>query len=485
MTTTRPPHANSVEKPVAARAWRRLFEPLGASRRAMRKGHDSPFTALRRRLVVTNVVVVAIVLAALCSIFYAYEVRSTQEQVDQQLVSDARHEVLKGLPEAVTPDAAESPYVAGSPSFFSIVLAPPHQIVQDDDQVGKIGLPDWTSAAPVLAGAQPTASATVERGGFRYRLYTMPIRSGTHVVGAVQAGTSLAFYDVHLHSLLVILVLLSICVLLLTTILSAYLAARALNPARQAFARQRQFAVAASHELRTPLAYIRSQAELIAGADGAPQAGVAQDAREILTEVDYLTRMTRDLLLLARDEHDERALNRKLVDLRAVMRAAAATALPLAEARGVRLLAQGEGWAGDEALWVWGDADRLRQLILILLDNGIRYTHAGGAVHLEARAEHRMRLSAQQQVYANVTVRDTGVGIAATELPHIFEPFYRSNTARAQARDDGGTGLGLALAQWIARAHDGTITVQSTPGEGSAFTVMLPMRSAGADNASG
>lgn len=481
MTTIRPLPAGDSSRPSRPPRVRRLPAPLAAVLNDLRDGRGSPFALLRRRLVVTNVVVVGVVLLGLCALFYTYEARITQTQVDQQLVSEARHEAERGLPVAATPDSAESPYVPGSPSVFSIIVAPPHRILQDDDQVARDGLPDWDSARPVLAGTQSAASATIVRDGIRYRVYTIPIRSG-NAIAAVQSGTSLRIYDDHLRDLLVILLLLSACVLLLTTTLSIALAARALNPARQAFARQRQFAAAAAHELRTPLAFIRSQAELIAGtasagADEADGSSAASDALDIIGEVDYLTRMTRDLLLLARDERDTRVLNRTLVDLRAVVRDVAATALPLAQRRGVRLEfdRHDTGSAGEHALWVSADADRLRQLVVILLDNGIHYTPAGGSVRVETRAERKSYLGGQHGDRAVLAVHDTGVGIAPDEVPHIFEPFYRASAPQPQARDDGGTGLGLALAQWIAHAHDGTIAVRSTPGQGSVFTVSLPL----------
>lgn len=485
-----PPEQHGPEGPQGAAAWRRIVGPLLALQQELRAARHSPFAILRQRLVITNVLVVAAVLVALCSIFYAYETHQTLTQVDQQLASEAEHEAARGLPQLpVTADTTESPYVPGSPNLFAVVVATPHQVVRDDDQVGRYGLPDWSSVQLVLTGAQPDAAVTVVRDGTSYRLYTLPLRSGTIIIGAVQAGTSLTFYNDQLQSLLMILILLSVSVLLLTTILSASLAERALTPARQAFARQRQFAAAASHELRTPLAFIRSQAELIAGADAAhiPPEEVTEDAREIVTEVDYLARMTRDLLLLARDEHDAGALTLKAVDLRTVPREVAATALPLAKERNIRLVVdatEGEKKVSDTPI-VWGDADRLRQLVIILVENAIRYTPPGGTVSLDVRAERRPRLGVHQGGSAVLTVRDTGVGIAPAELPRIFEPFYRASVPPPHAPDDrgsnshnnrnGGTGLGLALAQWIVHAHGGVITVQSTLGKGSTFTVMLPL----------
>jgi signal transduction histidine kinase len=116
----------------------------------------------------------------------------------------------------------------------------------------------------------------------------------------------------------------------------------------------------------------------------------------------------------------------------------------------------------DQAL-VMGDADRLRQLLLNLVENAIKYTPPGG----------RMTLSlAREPGWVRVTVADTGIGIAPEDLPHIFERFYRADKARSRAM--GGTGLGLSIAQWVAQAHGGQITVESRLGEGSVFTLWLP-----------
>jgi two-component system, OmpR family, sensor kinase len=110
-----------------------------------------------------------------------------------------------------------------------------------------------------------------------------------------------------------------------------------------------------------------------------------------------------------------------------------------------------------------GDGDRLKQLILILLDNAIRYTPANGHIVLALRRDAAMAL---------VSVRDSGVGIPPEDLPHVFERFYRADPARA--RDPGGTGLGLAIAKWIVEQHGGEIEVSSEPGHGAEVSVRLP-----------
>ncbi|HEY8498430.1 MAG TPA: HAMP domain-containing sensor histidine kinase, partial [Limnochordales bacterium] len=127
-----------------------------------------------------------------------------------------------------------------------------------------------------------------------------------------------------------------------------------------------------------------------------------------------------------------------------------------------------------EPVPVMGDADRLRELLVILLDNAIRYTPAGGEIRVG------LRHTPGQEVA--LSVADTGIGIAPEDLPHIFERFYRADKARSRAT--GGTGLGLAIARWIVEAHGGRIEVESQPGRGSRFTVRLPVAppaSTGAD----
>jgi two-component system, OmpR family, sensor kinase len=136
--------------------------------------------------------------------------------------------------------------------------------------------------------------------------------------------------------------------------------------------------------------------------------------------------------------------------------------------RSARQLVRGQELELDtfEPAQVVGDEDRLKQLLLILLDNALKYTPAGGQVTLGLR--HR-------DTKAEVVVRDTGIGIAAGDLPHVFERFYRADPARN--RDSGGTGLGLPIARWIAQQHGGDVTIESEPGRGTTAVVRLPLLS--------
>jgi two-component system, OmpR family, sensor kinase len=224
---------------------------------------------------------------------------------------------------------------------------------------------------------------------------------------------------------------------------------------QQAFATQRQFLADASHELRSPLTAIRANVETLRR--GGELQGTEQDEtlRVVEREVDRMGRLVDDLLSLARaDAGQEPVLQRLSLD--ALLLEVYHQQRPLA---GRVRLVLGE----FEPVEIDGDPDRLKQLLLNLVDNAFRHTPEGGTVTLDLI--HRER-------EAVIRVRDTGAGISPEHLPHIFERFYRIDSARS--REMGGTGLGLAISREIVEAHGGRIAVESAPNEGTTFTVALP-----------
>lgn len=237
------------------------------------------------------------------------------------------------------------------------------------------------------------------------------------------------------------------------------LAGRALRPIRSAMDSQRAFIADASHELRTPLSVVRANAELLKRHESEPVEANAEAVDDIMGESDRLARLVGQMLTLARIDAGQASISHSEVALDEVAEEVARGMRLLAERRGVSFEA-----AVDGSLPVRGDKDRLRELMVILTDNAIKYTDAGGQVRLEVR-----RASSGK---ATVRVTDTGHGIPPEALPHIFDRFYRVDKARS--RQAGGTGLGLAIARWIAEAHGGSIRAESAPGVGSTFTVELP-----------
>jgi heavy metal sensor kinase len=220
--------------------------------------------------------------------------------------------------------------------------------------------------------------------------------------------------------------------------------------------RIRQFTSDASHELRTPLALIRATAELALRRDREP-AEYRTSLRQIEEEAGHMTALTESLLTLARADSDELGMSLQSTDLNELVHSVVQQNSAIAAGKGVALRAV----APDQPARASADASGLRRVLLILVDNALKHTPAGGSVTVSVVANGSG---------ATLTVQDTGEGIAADALPHIFERFYRADPARAGG---AGFGLGLSIAQAIARAHGSAIAASSSPGEGARFTLSL------------
>jgi heavy metal sensor kinase len=220
----------------------------------------------------------------------------------------------------------------------------------------------------------------------------------------------------------------------------------------------RQFSAALAHELRTPLAVLRGETELALSQEALPEA-VRQKLEVQLEEFDRLARLINQILTLARAESGEIPLAHDLVALAPLLTAVGEQMEAVAEARGVHL-----SITSQTPAVVVGDAAWLQRLLIILLDNAIKFTSDGGRVSASVTVSHDT---------AVVEISDTGIGMAASELPHVFERFYQADAARSHRGE--GVGLGLALAKWIVEHHRGTISVNSRVNEGSTFAIRIPV----------
>jgi signal transduction histidine kinase len=222
------------------------------------------------------------------------------------------------------------------------------------------------------------------------------------------------------------------------------------------FTAQRRFLADVSHELRTPLTVIKGNVGLLRRIGTTDE----ESLESIEAEVDRLTRLVGDLLLLAQAESGKMPLDMRPVELDTVL---------LEVFQQMRIL------AGDrlqikltdiDQVQVVGDRDRIKQVLLNLVGNAIKYTPAGGQVLLSL---------AKSNEQARLLIKDTGPGIPAPDLPHIFERFYRAEKSRTRTREGSGFGLGLSIAYWIVRNHNGRIEVDSKEGSGTTFCVWLPL----------
>jgi len=340
---------------------------------------------------------------------------------------------------------------------------------------------------------------TLETSGARLRVISLPIPLGNQIIGIIEVAANMASTADALDVIRRALLVGSLLALLLAAVGGNILARAALGPIKaitetaqqitgtedlsqripvtmpgdelgeltetindmlgrldEAFNAQQRLVADVSHELRTPLTTIQGNLDLLrrGAADDPTMRGEALAAIEDQTS--RMRRLVADLLLLAQADAGLK-LHRQPVELDTLLLDIYRQAQVMARNTGVTVRLGAE----DQAI-VEGDADRLRQLLLNLTDNAIKYTPAGGEVTLTL---HR------DDGWVAVSVEDTGVGIAAEDLPHIFERFYRADRSRTRP---GGSGLGLSIAHWIAQAHGGELTVASEPGRGSTFTLHLP-----------
>jgi signal transduction histidine kinase len=339
-------------------------------------------------------------------------------------------------------------------SIFLLPLDAQGQVISNPNAYSLSFQPDAQAISAALVTGKDFRTVRQDDGS-RLRLFTYRF-SSSDGPAVLQVGRSLKDQDRLLSQLLVGLAVMGGLSVLIVGGGSWWLAGRSLIPAQQAWDRQQTFVANASHELRAPLTLLRASAEVAArGLDARePRHELLAD---ILTEADHMSHLVDDLLLLSRLDAGRLKLDRQPVEAAALLNDLAREAGRLAAEIGVTLEvvhAQGS---------VLADPIRLRQVLLILLDNALRHTPAGGTVRLEAYADSRQ---------AQWRVTDTGSGIPARDLPHIFERFYRGEEDRSQPSE--GSGLGLAIAKGLVEAMHGQITLTSQPGQGTQATISLP-----------
>jgi len=226
-----------------------------------------------------------------------------------------------------------------------------------------------------------------------------------------------------------------------------------------AFSRITRFTADASHELRTPLSYVRTTAE-VALRRQRSETDYREALTEILTTVEGTTSLVEDLLVLARADSGSGGLHFETMDLAGTLRESCEQGKVLAAAKRIGFDLQ----LPEAAVPVEGDQQALKRDSLILIDNAIKYTEAGGRISVGLTRNNGLVI---------FEVRDTGIGIDEEDRPHIFDRFYRADKARTPGA--GGVGLGLSIAHWIVEAHHGEIKVKSQLGQGSSFAVILPI----------
>ncbi len=459
---------------------------------------------IRVRLTLWYVVLLALILIVFSGALYFTLARSLYQQVDDTLRVNAEQvagavNIAQGQINFQNSEGDSLDAVSIRARGYLVRLVNATGAVADTN-AGFAALPVSPNALAAARSGQSSVE-TLVANGHSYRILTRPVSENGAFYGALQLGQSLDEVTSTLQQLLMLLAIIIPLTLALASMGGFWFARRALAPvdgitraaqrisaedlhrrlnlqlpddeigrlartfdamlARldDAFRRERQFTADASHELRTPLTAMRGGIDVTLHR---PRS--ATEYRRALEElggdVDRLTRLTEDLLMLARADAGRLSAQRETLNAASLLRAVADQLRPLAESKNVSLVVR-----ADEALTIWADQDQLLRVLFNLVDNALKYSPSGAAVTLSA---------SRDGARAALGVSDAGAGIPAAQLPHIFERFYRADESHSSRT--GGAGLGLAIAHSLVTAQGGTMRVESAVGRGTTLTIKLPLK---------
>lgn len=357
----------------------------------------------------------------------------------------------EGEEEEASGEERERPSAAERATTFALLVTASGQILS----AAPVDAPRLTAPVDLEAAeALGIDRRTVQTGGITYRLLTYRVPNST-TPAFVQVGRPLTDQERARAQLLTGVVVLGGFSTVALALASWWLAGRTLRPAQIAWDRQQAFIADAGHELRAPLTLLRASAE-VARQDVSP---ADEDLRalldDVLVESDHLARLVDDLLLLARLDSGRLTVAREQVPVGPLLDDLSRQVSRLAGEKGVRVQTDAS------TVVVLGDPTRLRQALLILLDNALRFTPSGGTIRLSAVTRGNRGV---------LSVEDTGQGIPAAHLPHIFDRFYQVDSARTGSH----AGLGLAIARTVVEAQGGRIAATSRSGAGTRVEISLP-----------
>jgi heavy metal sensor kinase len=460
--------------------------------------------SIRVKLTLWYVLTLLVILGVSSAVWYVHLSHSLVKQIDRSLWNLAgRTEGLHSKLQAggsLCPEVASFAYRFRLGDSYRLVDGQGALICAPEEAKDKLpALPGWMLETARYEG---TVIATVSKPGHSVRQIVVALKAADGRPLYLQAWVGLGVVNRTLQEMRNLLLAFSAPALIAVCICGWFLAGRVLNPVEnitramrkinaenlnqrlpigrardeisrlaetfnsmlsrleESFRRVNQFSGDASHELRTPLTILKGETEVALRWAKDPDE-FRKMLESSMEEIDRMGRIIEDLLILAKSEAGGKSLEIKEISLSDLLQELYLQAKTLGEPKNIQPELKLDV---TEEIRMRGDELRLRQLFLNLISNAVKYTPEGGKVEITLATRGKE---------AVVTVSDTGIGIPAEHLPHIFDRFYRIDKARN--REDGGTGLGLAIVQSLAHAHDGRIAVSSIPGEGSTFTVYLPL----------
>lgn len=430
------------------------------------------FNKLRMRLVLTNCITAGLIVLAMAAIAYFMISNSIMSQSQQFLQLISVNMAVQVNTGDVNPNMIAK-IMGGLYPYFVVQVNNGGESVQTNFKTG-IADDELLAIVKKILAAQVEKKELINRTNSDTGKKKAAMMSGTTInvgnrsfrysdIGGNNGTSYLIFLDMAQEKALLGKVLFSLIMCVLAGLVMVFaggffLAGRSIKPIRLSWQRQRDFVADASHELRSPLAAIRSIIDVVLAKPDAAIAERRQFLEGVSAEAVRMSRLVDDMLLMARADSDAVVFRNENVNIAKVTESAVKLMSPVAEKKQIGCTLEIQATP-----LVRGDDERLMQVMLILLDNAIKYNPEGGTVHVNVK---------YQPGRSVIDVMDTGIGISREHLPFIFDRFYRVDKARSMQA--GGQGLGLSIAKWIVEKHRGAITVTSEPGKGSTFSVTLP-----------
>ena len=481
------------------------------------------FRSLRFKLTLWYVLILGILLISFSSFLYFTLSKSLHRDVDDK---------LRSLAELIASESTSPLSKFGFGNIdqaleTSLNLRPIGKFIQVLDESGNIGrksdnlknvqLPISLNALKNATKGLITFETNRSIGNTPLRIITFPVIENNHVTKIVQIASSLEELEDALNTLFIILTITVPLALMVAILGGQFLAHKALKPvdnitqtARiitsrnlnqritppkvkdeisrlietfnemisrldQSFRQIKQFSSDASHELKTPLTILKGEVEVTLRKERSLQE-YQQTLKSNLEEINRMSQIVEDLLLLSKADIGEIRLNKEDINLTEILNEVVSQMDMLARSKRLFLSASNH----HQDIHMFGDALRIRELFINLIENGIKYTVEGGSIHITLSKEYEPLaengsegVRGEKEEFVKIIVSDTGIGIAKEDQVRIFNRFFRVDKARS--REEGGSGLGLSICKWIVEAHQGEIKVESELGIGSSFIVKLPL----------
>ncbi|MFH7833533.1 sensor histidine kinase [Bacillus luti] len=411
----------------------------------MKKG--SMFEKTRIRLTILNSLVFIILIGVLGSIIYSYTYKRIYNEVDTSIEKMVQH---REISDGKKPPKKFRGYLQiGDPRIMKLTWS--GKTVEIGIENPKFRLmfeENLEKFSPKKLGSLQD----IEVQGLYFRTYAFQENGKT-----IQIVRDITAEEEMLNTLFLILVIGCSIGSLCAIGIGFFLAGRALVPIQNSWEKQQQFVSDASHELRTPLAVIQSKTDVLFQSPSATIEEKAMDISTISKECRRLSKLVSNLLLLARSDSNQIEMDKKTFGLDKLLEEIVEPYKEIASYQEKEMILKVE-----RDISFMGDRERIHQMMVILLDNAMKYTNEGGHIQIDCT---------QTSGSIRIQVKDDGIGVKEDDIPKLFDRFYQGDKARSKSE---GAGLGLSIANWIVEKHYGKISVESQWGEGTCFEVILP-----------